>query len=130
MNLSESQVYWEIGFWAGRIKRDVEGFIKEQVGLGRKVYVYGALTKGNTLLQYYGLDHSLIGSAADRNPEKWSKTTRNAYAHHFRRGGSGRQNRLFSCASMALYRRIPSSGVAIPFVGREVLLPAPHFTLI
>jgi NDP-4-keto-2,6-dideoxyhexose 3-C-methyltransferase len=62
-------------FWIERIKQDVVGFIEEQVRQGKKVYVYGASTKGNTLLQYFGLDHSLITAAAERNPDKWGKVT-------------------------------------------------------
>jgi ABC-type Fe3+-hydroxamate transport system substrate-binding protein len=50
-------------------------FIKSQVGKGKKVYVYGASTKGNVILQYYGLDHTLITAAAERSPEKWGKYT-------------------------------------------------------
>lgn len=50
-------------------------FVKSEVAKGRKVYVYGASTKGNTILQYYGLDHSLITAAAERSPEKWGKFT-------------------------------------------------------
>lgn len=37
---------------------------------GKEISVYGASTKGNTLLQVFGLDHTLIRSAAERNPEK------------------------------------------------------------
>lgn len=51
------------------------GFIKNEVARGKKVYVYGASTKGNTILQYYGLDHTLITAAAERSPEKWGKFT-------------------------------------------------------
>lgn len=50
-------------------------FIREEVGRGKVVYVYGASTKGNVILQYYGLDTSLITAAADRSPEKWGKYT-------------------------------------------------------
>lgn len=50
-------------------------FVAEQVAAGKKVYVYGASTKGNTLLQYAGLDHALITAAAERNPYKWGKVT-------------------------------------------------------
>lgn len=38
---------------------------------GRSVYVYGASTKGNVILQYCGIDSSLVVAAADRNPDKW-----------------------------------------------------------
>lgn len=50
-------------------------FIKEEVAKGKKVYVYGASTKGNVILQYYGLDNKLITAAAERSPEKWGKYT-------------------------------------------------------
>jgi SAM-dependent methyltransferase len=55
-------------------KRCVE-FIKGEVTKGKRVYVYGASTKGNVILQYYGLDHTLITAAAERSPEKWGKYT-------------------------------------------------------
>lgn len=42
---------------------------------GKRTWVYGASTKGNTLLQFYGLDHSLIDGASDRSPEKHGKFT-------------------------------------------------------
>jgi hypothetical protein len=50
-------------------------FIKQEVAKGKRVYVYGASTKGNVILQYYGLDHTLITAAAERSPEKWGKYT-------------------------------------------------------
>ena len=50
-------------------------FIKDEVKRGKTVYVYGASTKGNVILQYYGLDHTLITAAAERSPEKWGKYT-------------------------------------------------------
>jgi len=50
-------------------------FIKSEVAKGKKIYVYGASTKGNVILQYYGLDKKLITAAAERSPEKWGKYT-------------------------------------------------------
>lgn len=61
-----------------RIKKNKEAcldFIKEEIKKGKKVYVYGASTKGNTILQYYGLNNRLIKGAADKSPEKWGKYT-------------------------------------------------------
>ena len=55
-------------------RRCVE-FIKGEVAKGKKIYVYGASTKGNVILQYYGLDSTLITAAAERSPEKWGKYT-------------------------------------------------------
>ena len=57
------------------IKRDVSSFVKDQVEQNKKVFVYGASTKGNTMLQYFGLDNSVINAAAERNPDKWGKVT-------------------------------------------------------
>ncbi|MDY6822805.1 MAG: class I SAM-dependent methyltransferase [Thermodesulfobacteriota bacterium] len=42
---------------------------------GRTVYIYGASTKGNTILQFCGIDRRWIPRAADRNPEKWTTLT-------------------------------------------------------
>ncbi len=56
-------------------RRNLVEFVRDAVGKGKRVWVYGASTKGNTLLQYYGLDHSLIEAAADKSPEKWGKYT-------------------------------------------------------
>jgi cyclopropane fatty-acyl-phospholipid synthase-like methyltransferase len=50
-------------------------YINKVISEGRKVYIYGASTKGNVILQYYGLDNRHIRGAADRNPEKWGKYT-------------------------------------------------------
>lgn len=50
-------------------------FVKQEVSRGKTVFVYGASTKGNSILQYYGLDHNLIVAASERSPEKWGKFT-------------------------------------------------------
>jgi NDP-4-keto-2,6-dideoxyhexose 3-C-methyltransferase len=67
--------YLEFAARVQGIKRQVFEFIKNQVDQEKKVFVYGASTKGNTMLQYFGLDHSVIDAAAERNPDKWGKVT-------------------------------------------------------
>jgi SAM-dependent methyltransferase len=42
---------------------------------GKTIHVYGASTKGNTILQSANIDHTLIDAAADRNPDKWGSHT-------------------------------------------------------
>jgi SAM-dependent methyltransferase len=42
---------------------------------GKTVHIYGASTKGNVLLQWFGIDDSLVPYAADRNPAKWGART-------------------------------------------------------
>ncbi len=57
------------------VRSQLRNFITSQVKLGKAVYVYGASNRGNTILQYCGLDHKLIKKAADANPDKWGRKT-------------------------------------------------------
>ena len=41
----------------------------------KEVFIYGASTKGNTLLQYYKINSKMIKFASERSPEKWGKYT-------------------------------------------------------
>ena len=50
-------------------------FINKEIQKGKKIFLYGASTKGNTLLQYYNLTNKIIPFAAERSPEKWNKFT-------------------------------------------------------
>lgn len=50
-------------------------FVTDAVKNGKRVWVYGASTKGNVVLQWYGLDRKLIEGAAERSPEKFNKYT-------------------------------------------------------
>ena len=56
-------------------KKKMTQFLKNQKRKNKKIFLYGASTKGNTLLQYYNLNSSLIPFAAERSPEKWGKYT-------------------------------------------------------
>lgn len=59
-------------------KLRVVQFIQAANHRDQSVWVYGASTKGNTILQYYGLNLSsttLIEAAAERSPEKWGRVT-------------------------------------------------------
>jgi NDP-4-keto-2,6-dideoxyhexose 3-C-methyltransferase len=56
-------------------KKQCVDFIKQEVENGKRVWVYGASTKGNVILQYYGLDHTLIEAASERTERKWGKYT-------------------------------------------------------
>lgn len=42
---------------------------------GKHIHIYGASTKGNTILQYCDIDSSLIDYAAERNPDKYGAMT-------------------------------------------------------
>jgi SAM-dependent methyltransferase len=42
---------------------------------GKKIHIYGASTKGNTILQWCGIDNRIIDCAAERNPDKYGAST-------------------------------------------------------
>lgn len=57
------------------LKRKTREFIIQEKSLGKKIWAYGASTKGNTLLQYFELDSSLIEGIAERSPYKFGLRT-------------------------------------------------------
>lgn len=76
--IEENITFGDIMAFGQRVQENRDrcvAFIKQEVNDGKKVYVYGASTKGNVILQYYGLDNKLITAAAERSPEKWGKYT-------------------------------------------------------
>ena len=56
-------------------KKKCLDFLNYAKNQNKKVFIYGASTKGNTLMQYYGINNKLIKYAAERSPEKWGKYT-------------------------------------------------------
>lgn len=67
--------------WAGfyqrllELKEQTYNFIKQAKAEGKTVWGYGASTKGNTLLQYFNLDHNLIDGIAERSSYKFGLKT-------------------------------------------------------
>lgn len=57
------------------LKQRMVSFITQEVAAGKTVMGYGASTKGNTLLQYFGLDNTLITAIAERQECKWGLRT-------------------------------------------------------
>lgn len=57
------------------LKKQTVDFIKGEKLKGKKICGYGASTKGNTLLQYFGLDNTLIDAIAERSPYKYGHKT-------------------------------------------------------
>lgn len=56
-------------------KMAARAFLEDAVKQGKRVYGYGASTKGNTLLQHYGLGPDLVTAIAERQPRKVGKFT-------------------------------------------------------
>jgi NDP-4-keto-2,6-dideoxyhexose 3-C-methyltransferase len=58
-----------------KLKEETVAFIKKAKADGKSVWGYGASTKGNTLLQMFGLDHTLIDGIAEKQDFKWGRRT-------------------------------------------------------
>ncbi len=57
------------------LKKQTADFIKQAKAEGKSVWGYGASTKGNTLLQMFGLDDSLVDGIAEKQEVKWGRHT-------------------------------------------------------
>ena len=58
-----------------QLKNKTVNFIKSEKEKGKIIWGYGASTKGNTLLQYFELDNTLIDGIAERSVYKFNHKT-------------------------------------------------------
>ena len=58
-----------------KIGEQLVGVLKDAKAAGKTIHIYGASTKGNVLLQLYGIDRTLIDVAAERNEWKFGHRT-------------------------------------------------------
>jgi len=56
-------------------KEELISLLKKIKKEGKRIHVYGASTKGNTLLQWCGIDNRIVDFAAERNPDKYGART-------------------------------------------------------
>ncbi len=75
MGLDTPTPYEAFAQRVAEVRSELLGLLRDLKADGKTVHIYGASTKGNTLLQYVGVDASLIDCAADRNPDKWGSQT-------------------------------------------------------
>ncbi len=54
-------------------RTEIKNLVKRLVDKGKTIYIYGASTRGNALLQACGINNKLVKKAADRNSMKWGK---------------------------------------------------------
>ncbi|MFA5374700.1 MAG: class I SAM-dependent methyltransferase [Dehalococcoidia bacterium] len=73
LGLSEEKIYRDFVDRISNIKKKLLSLIEGEVKQGKRIYIYGASTRGNAILQYCGIDKRLIMKAVERNPEKWGK---------------------------------------------------------
>ena len=73
--LDTEKPYFEFASRINGIKEKLTNFLREKKAVGKKVWIYGASTRGNVALQYFDLNQSLIDGIADMNPDKWGRVT-------------------------------------------------------
>ena len=56
-------------------KQELLALLRRLRSEGKRIHAYGASTKGNTILQWCGIDSRLVDVAADRNPDKFGART-------------------------------------------------------
>lgn len=71
-----TEKYWK-SFYKNikKLKKQTLEFLKKCKKDKKIVYGYGASTKGNTLLQYFGIDKTLISHIVERSPSKFGLKT-------------------------------------------------------
>jgi hypothetical protein len=75
LNLQKKKIYMDFWKEINSLKKQTVDFIKKEKRKGKTIWGYGASTKGNTLLQWFGLDHTLIDAIAERSEAKYGLKT-------------------------------------------------------
>jgi SAM-dependent methyltransferase len=56
-------------------REELNALLKKLKAEGKRIHIYGASTKGNTILQWCEIDRDVVECAADRNPDKHGART-------------------------------------------------------
>ena len=75
LELDTDKPYIEFTNRINKLKSELYGLLITLKKEGKKIHIYGASTKGNTILQWCGLDNTIIDFAAERNPDKYGART-------------------------------------------------------
>ena len=74
-NLMSREVYEDFMRRLVKLRADTRSLVDDVRKQGKSIYGYGASTKGNTLLQFYGLTGNDITAIAERQPQKYGLLT-------------------------------------------------------
>ncbi len=111
-------------------KKCVE-FIQQETTRGKKVWVYGASTKGNVILQYYGLTPELIHGASERTSFKWGKYTVGSMIPIFSEEEARKaQPDYFLVLPYAFFKEFYSREAEWRSKGGKFIVPLPEFKVV
>jgi SAM-dependent methyltransferase len=75
LKLDKEEIWLDFFNKINALKEQTINFIKEEKAKGKIICGYGASTKGNTLLQWFELDNTLIDAIAERSAYKFGLKT-------------------------------------------------------
>jgi hypothetical protein len=75
MELDSDRPYKDFQERINAHREELNALLRRLKAEGKTIHVYGASTKGNTILQWCGIDKTIVDYAADRNPHKHGART-------------------------------------------------------
>lgn len=75
LKLNTEEPYLQFQKRINNHKQELHSLLVKLKSQGKKIHIYGASTKGNTILQWCETDNSIIEYAAERNPDKFGAYT-------------------------------------------------------
>jgi hypothetical protein len=75
LELTTARPYDEFARRSLAVRDELRSLLASLRADGARIHIYGASTKGNTILQFADIGGDLIDYAADRNPDKWGSET-------------------------------------------------------
>lgn len=75
LRLTDPKTYLDFYKKACNLRDSALAFMRAEKAKGKKIWAYGASTKGNTLLQWWGIHNSLIDGIAERSSAKFGLKT-------------------------------------------------------
>ena len=75
LNLNTPKPYRDFEHRVFKHRSDLQSLLFELKSSGKSILGYGASTKGNVLLQFCGIDHTILDAVVEINPFKYGKYT-------------------------------------------------------
>jgi SAM-dependent methyltransferase len=75
LELDTDKPYVAFQYRIEKVKNELHDLLVKFKQQGKKVHIYGASTKGNTILQWCDINNMLVEYAAERNPDKYGAFT-------------------------------------------------------
>lgn len=75
LELDTDKPYVAFQYRIEKVKNELHQLLTNLKKEGKRVHIYGASTKGNTILQWCDINNMLVDYAAERNPDKYGAHT-------------------------------------------------------